>query len=118
VKGVDLYEGGIGDIRPQLSMFDTREEGTSLSACVREGIEESKFFGVLLRVSVRFPNRLRFATWAAQGRFIARRDDRKNVRDHRQKCDHYVQEQLGLSDRRVKWSSVTDLKVWHVGVIE
>ena len=75
-KGVDLYDGGTGDIRPRLSVSDMKE-GAGLSIRVGKGIEKSKSFEVLARVSGCFTNGLRFATWAcAESRFIAGRDNR------------------------------------------
>lgn len=62
-KGVDLYDGGTGDIRPRLSVSEV------LSALVGEGIKKSKSFEVLALVSNLFTKGLRFA--CAECRFIA-----------------------------------------------
>lgn len=60
-NGVDLYDGGTGDIRPWLSVSDMREDCTGLSVLVGGGIEESKAFEVLVLFSCLFTKVLRFA---------------------------------------------------------
>ena len=73
-KGVDLYDGGTGDIRPRLSVSEARENGTGLSALVGEGIEKSNSSEILALVSDLFTKWLRFA--CAESRFTAGRSDR------------------------------------------
>ena len=73
-KGVDLYDGGTGDIRPQLSASEARENGTGLSTLVGEGIERPKSFEVLVLISGLFTKGLRFV--CAESRFTAGRSDR------------------------------------------
>jgi hypothetical protein len=73
-KGVDLYDGGTGDIRPRLSVSEVRENGTGLSALVGGGIEKSKSFEVLALASGLFTKGLWVA--CAESRFTAGRSNR------------------------------------------
>ena len=116
-KGVDLYDGGTGDIRPRLSVSEVIEDSTGLSALVGEGIEKSKSFEFLALISGLFTKGLRFA--CAGSRFIARRNDRGDSwESSSSKMWSIRPAATGVSDRRDSRSSVTDLKVWLVGTTE
>lgn len=79
VKGVDLYDGGTGDIRSRLSVSEMREKATGLSARVGE---ISKSFEDLVRASGCLTNELLFAARACvKSRVTAGRGDRSDNRE-------------------------------------
>lgn len=116
-KGVDLYDGGTGDIRPQLSASEARENGTGLSTLVGEGIERPKSFEVLVLISGLFTKGLRFV--CAESRFTAGRSDRDDSWELSPSEMWSIRPAAtGASDWRDSRSSATDLKVWLVGATE
>ena len=112
-KGVDLYDGGTGDIRPRLSMSEVKESGTGLSALVAEGIEKSKSFEVLTLFSGLFTKGLRF-----ESRFIGWPSNRGDSWESSSEMWSTRSTTTGVSNRRGSRSSVTDSKVWDVCATE